>query len=86
MPEAAIAPDAASRFVRDELILDGNARLNLATFVTTGMVPESRIVVRNGFSADMADILLSHRARAIVGDLSKLPAPPPISRPQGFHH
>jgi glutamate decarboxylase len=45
-----------------------------------------RIVVRNGFDLDMADILLAHLRRAIDEDLSKLPAPPPISRPQGFHH
>jgi glutamate decarboxylase len=45
-----------------------------------------RIVVRNGFSEDMADILLAHLKRAIDEDLSKLPAPPPISRPQAFHH
>ena len=43
-----------------------------------------RIVVRNGFSADMADILLGHLERAIAEDLSKLPAPPPISRPAGI--
>lgn len=45
-----------------------------------------RIVVRNGFSADMADILLTHLERAIVDDLSKLPTPPPISRNEAFHH
>jgi glutamate decarboxylase len=45
-----------------------------------------RIVVRNGFSTDMADILLAHLRRAVDDDLSKLPAPPPISRLQGFHH
>jgi glutamate decarboxylase len=45
-----------------------------------------RIVVRNGFSADMAEILLSHLEQALADDLSKLPSPPPISRPQGFHH
>jgi glutamate decarboxylase len=45
-----------------------------------------RIVVRNGFDLEMADTLLSHLRRSIDDDLSKLPAPPPISRPQGFHH
>ena len=44
-----------------------------------------RIVVRNGFSADLADILVGHLEDAI-DDLSRLPAPPPISRPEGFHH
>jgi glutamate decarboxylase len=45
-----------------------------------------RIVVRNGFNADMADILLADLRRAVDDDLSPLPAPPPISRPQAFHH
>jgi glutamate decarboxylase len=44
-----------------------------------------RIVIRNGFSADMADILLEDLAR-VVRDLSKLAAPPPIPRAQAFHH
>jgi glutamate decarboxylase len=44
-----------------------------------------RVVVRNGFSADMADILLDDLAR-VVDDLARLPAPPPIARRQGFHH
>jgi glutamate decarboxylase len=44
-----------------------------------------RIVVRNGFSPDMADILLDDLTR-VIEDLSRLPAPPPISRRQAFHH
>jgi glutamate decarboxylase len=44
-----------------------------------------RIVVRNGFSADLADILLDDLAR-VVKDLSRLHEPPPIPRPQAFHH
>jgi glutamate decarboxylase len=44
-----------------------------------------RIVVRNGLSPDMADILLEDLAH-VVQDVSRLPAPPPISRPQAFHH
>ena len=37
----ACCPDTALQIVRDELILDGNARLNLATFVTTWMEPQA---------------------------------------------
>jgi glutamate decarboxylase len=44
-----------------------------------------RIVVRNGFSADLADILVDHLA-AVVDEVSGLTEPPPIPRPQGFHH
>jgi glutamate/tyrosine decarboxylase-like PLP-dependent enzyme len=37
IPDRGMLPDTALQVVRDELILDGNARLNLATFVTTWM-------------------------------------------------
>src|ERR1700681_3102309 len=39
LPEHGVLPGTALQVVRDELILDGNARLNLATFVTTWMEP-----------------------------------------------
>jgi glutamate decarboxylase len=35
MPTDGVHPDVAYQVVHDELMLDGNARLNLATFVTT---------------------------------------------------
>ena len=38
---AGTAPDVAYQIVHDELMLDGNARLNLATFVTTWMAPQA---------------------------------------------
>ena len=42
LPEHGVLPRTALQIVRDELILDGNARLNLATFVTTWMEPRPR--------------------------------------------
>ena len=41
MPDSPMLPRMASEIIRDELMLDGNARLNLATFVTTWMEPEA---------------------------------------------
>ena len=41
LPGRGMLPRTALQVVRDELILDGNARLNLATFVTTWMEPEA---------------------------------------------
>jgi glutamate decarboxylase len=38
-PTNSMDPDVAFAIVRDELMLDGNARLKLATFVTTLMEP-----------------------------------------------
>lgn len=40
MPERSIPKDAAYQIINDELMLDGNPRLNLASFVTTWMEPE----------------------------------------------
>src|ERR1700683_4759454 len=45
LPEHGVLPRTALQVVRDELILDGNARLNLATFVTTWMEPEAELPV-----------------------------------------
>lgn len=40
MPENCIPKEAAYQIINDELMLDGNPRLNLASFVTTWMEPE----------------------------------------------
>ncbi|KAI3921158.1 hypothetical protein MKX01_036137 [Papaver californicum] len=40
MAEKSIPKDAAYQIINDELMLDGNPRLNLASFVTTWMEPE----------------------------------------------
>jgi glutamate decarboxylase len=42
VPDRPMAADAAYQIVYDELLLDGNARTNLATFVTTWMEPQAR--------------------------------------------
>jgi glutamate decarboxylase len=55
LPDGEMLPDTALRVVRDELILDGNARLNLATFVTTWMEPEAELLMAECFSKNMID-------------------------------
>jgi glutamate decarboxylase len=55
MPEDEMLPATALQVVRDELILDGNARLNLATFVTTWMEPEAEQLMTECFSKNMID-------------------------------
>ena len=42
LPVGEMAPDLAYQIVHDELMLDGNARLNVATFVSTWMEPRRR--------------------------------------------
>jgi glutamate decarboxylase len=53
--EHGMLPDTALQAVRDELILDGNARLNLATFVTTWMEPQARWLMAECFDKNMID-------------------------------
>ena len=55
LPATSMDPRAAQRIVEDELLLDGTARLNLATFVTTWMEPEARELMASVFDKNMID-------------------------------
>src|SRR5215831_2979914 len=55
MPASPLAPDAAYQVISDELMLDGNARLNLATFVTTWMEPQARQLMADCLDKNMID-------------------------------
>jgi glutamate decarboxylase len=55
LPAEEMAPDTAYQLVRDELMLDGNARLNLATFVTTWMEPQANQLMSETFDKNMID-------------------------------
>jgi glutamate decarboxylase len=55
IPSQPMPPDVALQLVRDELMLDGNARLNLATFVTTWMEPQAEQLMAECFSKNMID-------------------------------
>jgi glutamate decarboxylase len=55
IPPNGMLPATALQVVRDELILDGNARLNLATFVTTWMEPEAERLMAGCFDKNMID-------------------------------
>ena len=45
LPEGEMQPDVATQIIHDELMLDGNARLNLATFVTTWAEKDAEILM-----------------------------------------
>ena len=73
-------PRTALQVVRDELILDGNARLNLATFVTTWMEPEAEQLMAECAPKNMIDkdeypqtAELEHRCVNIIGHLWHAP-------------
>jgi glutamate decarboxylase len=55
LPDDSMDPDAAYRFIHDELMLDGSSRLNLATFVTTWMDPEAELLMAETFDKNMID-------------------------------
>ena len=80
LPESGVLPRTALQVVRDELILDGNARLNLATFVTTWMEPEAEQLMAECASKNMIDkdeypqtAELERRCVNIIGHLWNAP-------------
>jgi glutamate decarboxylase len=77
-----LPPDTALQLVRDELMLDGNARLNLATFVTTWMEPQAARLMAECVDKNMIDkdeypqtAELERRCVAILADLWNAPDP-----------
>ncbi|KAL8243898.1 hypothetical protein R6Q59_010156 [Mikania micrantha] len=55
MPEKEMPKDIAYRMIRDELSLDGNPMLNLASFVTTYMEDEAEKLMTEAFSKNFID-------------------------------
>ena len=55
LPKAGMAADEAYDLIHDELMLDGNARLNLATFVTTWMEPQAERLMTECFDKNIID-------------------------------
>ena len=55
LPEGGMDPDVAYQVIHDELMLDGNARMNLATFVTTWMEPQAEKLMAECFDKNMID-------------------------------
>ncbi|MFI9507622.1 glutamate decarboxylase [Nocardia sp. NPDC052566] len=55
VPDGPMSPDAAAALIRDELILDGNARLNMATFCTTWMEPQARALIVETLDRNVVD-------------------------------
>jgi glutamate decarboxylase len=55
LPQDETAAEVAYQIVHDELMLDGNARLNLATFVSTWMEPQAERLMAECFDKNMID-------------------------------
>jgi glutamate decarboxylase len=55
LPDGEMAPDVAYQIIHDELMLDGNARMNLATFVSTWMEPQAVRLIGETLDKNMID-------------------------------
>jgi glutamate decarboxylase len=55
IPDSPLNPIAAMRLVRQELVLDGIPMRNLATFVTTWMEPEARMLIEENLHRNFID-------------------------------
>jgi glutamate decarboxylase len=82
IPEGEMLPDSAYQVIHDELLLDGNARQNLATFVTTWMEPQADKLYAEAFDKNMIDkdeypqtAAIEERCVHILADLWNSPEP-----------
>ncbi len=55
IPEEGIGPDVAYQLIHDELSLDGNPTLNLASFVTTWMEPQAEKLIVETINKNLVD-------------------------------
>ncbi|WP_066946585.1 glutamate decarboxylase [Streptomyces lushanensis] len=82
LPDGPIPPTVAYQLVHDELMLDGNSRLNLATFVTTWMEPQATVLLSECWDKNMIDkdeyprtAVLERRCVEMLADLWNAPDP-----------
>ncbi|MGW6020978.1 glutamate decarboxylase [Streptomyces sp. NPDC055099] len=82
LPDGPLPPTTAYQLVHDELMLDGNSRLNLATFVTTWMEPQAGVLMAECRDKNMVDkdeyphtAELERRCVAMLADLWNAPDP-----------
>ncbi|MFJ8624196.1 glutamate decarboxylase [Kitasatospora sp. NPDC093550] len=80
--EGPVAAETAYQLIHDELMLDGNAKLNLATFVTTSMETQATRLMTECLDKNMIDkdeypqtAELERRCVAILADLWHAPDP-----------
>ena len=76
LPLNEMPPRAAYQFIRDELALDGNPLLNLASFVTTFMEPEAEQLMQQSMSKNFIDFeeypMTAELERRCVNMIAKL--------------
>ncbi len=82
IPDGEMLPETARQIIHDELYLDGNARQNLATFVTTWMEPDAKALYMESFDKNIIDkdeypqtAAIEERCLHILADLWNAPDP-----------
>ena len=55
LADQTLPAQTAYQLVHDELLLDGNSRLNLATFVGTWMEPQARVLIEECLDKNIVD-------------------------------
>ncbi|MBO1416919.1 glutamate decarboxylase, partial [Streptomyces sp. FH025] len=82
LAEGPVAADTAYQLIHDELMLDGSAKLNLATFVTTSMEAQATRLMTECLDKNMIDkdeypqtAELERRCVSILADLWHAPDP-----------
>ncbi|KAI1364837.1 glutamate decarboxylase [Xylaria arbuscula] len=82
MPEGEMPREVAYRMIKDELSLDGNPMLNLASFVTTYMEEEAEKLMTESFSKNFIDYEeypqsadIQNRCVSMIGRLFHAPTP-----------
>jgi glutamate decarboxylase len=86
LAEEGLGQDAAYEMITSELLLDGSARLNLATFVTTWMPSRAEQLMRDTVAKNMIDkdeypqtAELEARCVQIIGNLWNAPGEGPVT-------
>lgn len=82
IPDGEMLPETAYQIIHDEVMLDGNARLNLATFVGTWMDQHASTLYSETFDKNMVDkdeypktAEIEDRCWRMVADLWSVPDP-----------
>src|SRR5271157_5398110 len=86
LADRTLPAQTAYQLVHDELLLDGNARLNLATFVGTWMEPQARVLIDECLDKNIVDrdespqtAELEQRCVAILANLWSCPDSEPAT-------
>ncbi len=87
LPAEGVNAQAAYQVVHDELNLDGNPALNLASFVTSWMEPQANVLAVETMAKNMIDQdeypQTEEVHRRVVAIVARLFNPPPGQRPTG---